>query len=211
MLRSCRTCFFAICLTLAACSPSESENEKQDAEISAPAEDGDSLTDGTLGPLHYSYDQSELTRAEISLPLPPDFEKTVFAVKFIPKGLVNNLGDADCSYEIENNDEDCTAENEIGLALALLERPIETYGEAIVAGIDETMSVEAASIAGHDGFALNAMRGETAMRYTFVPTGERTLLLVERTQSLIDEGADALQLVRDSLQFPDEQSSENPA
>jgi|GEM_PF-1318933 len=194
----------ALCLTIGACSPSGSEPEVEDPQELAASDTDDGLSEGTLGPVHYRYDQSVLTRAEISLSLPPDFEQTVFAVKFIPAELVDNLGNSKCSYEREEGEEICTAEAEVGVALALLERPIETYGETIVANLDDTMSVESAKLAGEEGFALKAMRGGAEKLYTFVPVGERTLLLVERTQQASEEGMRAMREVRDSLHLPED-------
>lgn len=204
MRRDRATACIVLCLALGACAQEEPEPEASEAPAITAQASADPMEEDTLGPVRYAYDTGVLTRAEISLPLPPGFDESVFAVKFIPTDLLGNLGDPNCSYEREADDIECTAEQEIGFALAFLERPIDTYGEALMDHLDDTMTVEPASIRGHEGFTLETPRGGTVLRYTFLPVAGRTLLLVERRQADIVVGAEALAQVRDSLRFPDD-------
>ncbi len=204
MRRHRATACIALCLALCACAQEEPEQEGSPPPAITAEASADPMQEDTLGPVHYAYDTGVLTRAEISLPLPPDFEESVFAVKFLPTELLDNLGDTACSYENEADDGGCTAEQEIGFALAFLERPIDTYGEAIFDQVDDSMNVEPATVRGHEGFKLETPRGGTMLNYTFLPVAGRTLLLVERNQADSHIGAEALAQVRDSLRFPDE-------
>jgi hypothetical protein len=204
MRRDRATACLAICLALGGCAQEEPEPEASTAPAITAQASADPMQEDSLGPVHYAYDTGVLTRAEISLPLPPDFEESVFAVKFIPTQLLENLGDPNCSYEHEADDSECTAEQEIGFALAFLERPIETYGEALVDRMDESMTMAPATVQGHEGFTLETPRGGTVLHYTFLPVAGRTLLLVERNQADIQVGAEALAQVRESLRFPDD-------
>ncbi len=195
---------FALAAVIGACSGEPSE-DNQGAMSPVPEEQATStIADGTIGPVAYTYDTSVLTRAEIRLPLPPTYDETEFAVKFLPRDLVETLGAERCSYEEPDGNDDCTAEQEIGFALAFLERPVEDYGEALIDNLDENMRVEGIEMAGRAGFALYTMRNGTMLRYTFLPVDSRTLLMVERTEDTVSNGAEALQQVRESLTFPDD-------
>ena len=195
---------FTLVAAIGACSGEPSEDNGQGASPVPEDSATSTIANGTIGPVAYSYDTSILTTAEIRLPLPPSFEETEFAVKFLPRDLVNTLGAQRCSYEKPDGHDGCTAEQEIGFALAFLERPVEDYGEALIDHLGEGMSVQAAEVAGHKGFALETMRNGTMLRYTFLPVEARTLLMVERTEATVSDGAEALQQVRESLTFPDD-------
>ena len=194
----------ALAAVIGACSGESPENDREDSPLVPEQQAMANIADGTIGPVAYSYDSSVLTRAEIQLPLPPTFEETEFAVKFLPRDLVDTLGAARCSYEELDDDDDCTAEQEIGFALAFLERPVEHYGEALIDNLGEDMRVESSEVQGREGFALYTMRNGTMLRYTFLPVDSRTLLLVERTEDTVANGAESLEQVRESLTFPDD-------
>ena len=204
MRRERATACIALCLALGACAQEQPEPDEPTAPAITAQASADPMQEDMLGPVQYAYDTGVLSRAEISLPLPPDFEESVFAVKFIPTELLDNLGDPNCSYEHDADDSACTAEQEIGFALAFLERPIDTYGDAVFDRLDDSMTVAPASVRGHEGFSLQTARGGTMLHYTFLPVEGRTLLLVERSQDDIAAGAEALAQVRDSLRFPDD-------
>lgn len=195
---------FAACIAIAACSQSDSGADEPEPEPVETQTAAEPLEEASIGPVQYSYDPAALTRAEISLPLPPDMEESTFAVKFIPADLVDNLGSVGCSYTDDTLTGGCGAEEEIGFALAFLERPIDTYGDALFDDLDETMTVEFAEIDGHEGFTLQMPDGETQMRYTYLPVKGRTLLLVDRKQADVTAGAVELAQVRESLRFPDD-------
>lgn len=197
------TCI-AVCLTVGACAQDQPEPDKPSAPATNTAAAVDLLESDMLGPVQYAYDPRALTRAEISLPLPPDFTQSAFAIKFIPAQLLANLGDPKCSNQHDADASECTAEEEIGLAIAYLERPIDTYRKAVFNRLDDNLIVTPANVRGHEGFTLETTRGGAALRYTFLPVEGRTLLLAERGRAEITTGAAALGQVRESLRFPDE-------
>ncbi|MGB3795257.1 MAG: hypothetical protein WA957_03030 [Alteraurantiacibacter sp.] len=198
------TLLFALAAGIGGCSGDPSEDDSQAASTVPEALSSSPVADGAIGPVSYSYDTSELARAEISLPLPPAFEETKFAVKFLPRDLVDKLGEERCSYEEANDNHECTAEQEIGFALAFLDRPVEYYGEQLIDHLDENMRVEGIEVQGRAGFALYTARNGTKLRYTFLPVDSRTLMMVERKKETIASGAQALEQVRESLVFPDD-------
>lgn len=190
-------------LLLSTCAPDADDTVPQDRlQTPSPATSAHTQQ-GTLGPVRYAYDPAELIRADISLALPPTFDEEVFAVKFIPADLLGNVGDAPCSYESDTSSDVCTAEDEIGFAMAFLERPIDTYGDAMSGERPGDMVVAQAEIDGHAGFTVTTADGTTRLRYTFVSVDQRTFLTVERQQARVREGATALARLRESLVFPE--------
>lgn len=194
----------ALALGLAGCSDADEDADAQREDIATGQQDeaqAAKLVDGSLGPLIYRYDPEVLTRAEVDLPLPPDFANSVFAVKFLPSSMTDNLGQGGCSYGAQSDASQCTAYREVGLALALLERPISHYREQLANSDLADLVEDGATLAGATGFAFSrpSDRSSTQLRYIFVPLEDRTLLAVERTEDGIDDGADALAAVLESL------------
>jgi len=190
----------AFALLLASCG-GDSEREIQVAETTAPetAEMASHLSEGTLGTVTYRYDPAALTRAEVDLALPPDFEKTVFAVKFIPASLASDLGDADCSFGSLSEGQTCSARIEVGFALALLERPLTDYTTALARAVPSMATLEPVVVDEHEGMSFVHDDERTKTRYTFLPAESRTLLLVDRYNEDSDLGAEALEQVRASI------------
>ena len=157
------------------------------------------LNEGSLGTVRYTYDPAELTRAETDLLIPPAFEDGVFAVKFIPHELAERLGQRRCSFGPMPGSEDCSAGTEVGFALALLEQPFDFYEEMLLAADGD--AVEPRSVKGVDGLSYVRRTVRATTRYTFLPNGERTLLLVDRRSSGTNASAEALEHLRDSIRF----------
>ncbi len=159
------------------------------------------LSAGTLGTVRYRYDPSALTRAEVDLALPPDFEQSVFAIKFIPAGYSNNLGGGDCSFGSLDDGQSCTARAEIGFAIALLERPLSHYTTALARATPAMARLEPVVVDEQEGMSFVYDEGQTQTRYTFLPIDNRTFLLVDRYTDGVTQGADALDQVRQSIHF----------
>ena len=200
-----RVIFPLVCvLGFAACDVDETLDATGDASVSQPvAELGeDDLTRGSIGQVDYRFDAQRLTRAEIDLALPPDFEATTFAVKFIPAELSGNIGTEGCSYGKSADNDECTADEEVGIALALLERPIAHYRDTFDDSDPADGSFdEDIILAGHRGFALSQNGAKTRMRFTFLPVEGRTLLVAERTEEGVDAGTEALREMRNSITY----------
>lgn len=194
---------FGLVLALFACTPASEDASDTAGASATPAETvaeldppmpsgvttGSTINRSSIGPVHYAYDPKKLTRAEIDLPLPPDFADTVFAVKLIPVEYAANIGTKDCSYGISPDNHICTAQEEVGLELALLERPLADY-RARLEGAKPAL--EAVTLARQTGFGLTTTLGNTTRRYVFVPSDERTLLVAQRSASGQDAGREAL-------------------
>lgn len=159
----------------------------------------ETMASGTLGKVNYSFDTRLLTRAEIDLPLPPDFTESVFAIKLIPIAYADNLGSPGCSYGISLDDETCTAEEEIGIALALLERPIADYRTEIEAENLSPGQIMTHKIAGMDSFTVRFERDPTRQSYTYMPVEERTLVIAQRKSEGENAASAALDEVIASL------------
>ncbi|KLI63226.1 hypothetical protein AAV99_11155 [Aurantiacibacter marinus] len=184
-------------LILAACG---SDPVADQPGTPAGVQSSTNLSNGALGTVRYKYDPAALTRAEVDLVLPPDFEQTVFAIKFIPAPLASRLGGAYCSFGRVAQGQECTARSEIGFAIALLERPIADYTTALAQASPSIATLEPVMVDGQEGmsFVLDSEFAHT--RYTYLPSGGRTLLLVDRyTDGGIDAGTEALDQVRRSI------------
>lgn len=188
-------------LALAACG-SESATQpavSETTEAAVPAM-SENLSEGTLGTVSYQYDASALTRAEVDLALPPDFDQSVFAIKFIPASLASRLGDPECSFGRMEQGEACTAKSEIGFAMALLERPMTDYTTALARATPSMATLEPVMIDEREGMSFVYETEDTRTRYTYLPSQGRTLLLVDRyTEGGVDVGAEALNQVRASI------------
>lgn len=173
------------------------------ADPTATAVDGipSNLSDGTLGTVRYQYDASALTRAEVDLALPPDFDQTVFAIKFIPASLTSQLGEAECSFGSLDEGKECSATAEVGFAIALLERPMADYTTALAQATPSIPRLEPVVVDGHEGMSFVYEAGPTKTRYTFLPADSRTLLLVDRFSDGVELEALALEQVRASIDF----------
>ena len=177
---------------LAFCGCSGQPDEDSSSPVARPSaaqladthDDHADLRHERLGPIEYDYDPDRFTQAEIELPIPPGKIDTAFAIKIIPKEDFDNLGTVGCSYGVSVDDVECTAEEEVGLAISLLERPIDDYRQSFA---EEDGVLEATTIDGQEGFAYSAMEAGSEIEYRFVPLGERTVLTAYRFDPDVSE------------------------
>lgn len=160
-----------------------------------------SMSTGNLAHVTYHYDPHVLARAETEIALPPSFAETVFAIKFIPRSLIPGLGSSQCSFGGNESMTQCTADREIGFALALLDRPVEHYTTAIARTPGDLSAFEPVQLHGVQGFTTRRTTANATTSYTFLPTRGRTMLLIDRTNTAVDAGTEALAQVRDSITF----------
>ena len=154
----------------------------------------------TVGPVRYTYDNTALTRAEIDLPLPPEFSETVFAVKLLPKEYEKFLGSEGCSYGISTGNHECTSEEEVGIAFAILERPVGTYRRILEA--EASPGLDDQTFAGVKGFRYSRRGANRVHRYTYLPVNGRTLLLAYMTAPGSDAAKAALESALASIELP---------
>lgn len=171
-------------ILLAACGqdrsgePRPSTDQGAASSPAAPSEDAPSI--GHVGPIAYGFDPQRLTRAEIQLDLPPDYDTTVWATKLILVERAERLGEESCHYGASGRTQACTAQQEDGLALALLERPIADYRRSFVNAEIPEGDLTPEQLAGTSGFAFTAAAEGAGVNYSFFPVGERTLLVARR-------------------------------
>ena len=173
-------CLLVAIASLAACSSGAEEDKSGSAQATpslASTASQTPLRHANLGPIEYEYDPVQLTRAEIELPLPPSRSETAFAIKLIPQDAFENLGTIGCSYGISADDVECTAEEEVGVALAMLERPIAVYREDFEEAGETLQPVR---IDGQEGFSWTASEADSELQYSFVPYAGQTVLVVRR-------------------------------
>lgn len=192
---------FPAIIALSGCDSATPEPAPATEAPATSSSDHAGLTKGRLGHIRYSYDAHILSRAETELALPPEFTETVFAVKFIPANLVEHIGSVGCSFDTESHAEPCTADHEVGFAIALLERPISHYTTAIARAHEHMEAFEPAHMHGAEGVTLRHSTDHTTTRYTFLPTEGRTLMLVDRDNAGVHDATAALEQVRGSIAF----------
>ena len=188
-----------VLLILCACGGSGTSEAGDELQTNGQeVSEGPVMADRTLGPIEYSFDESQLTLTEVVLALPPDYENTAFASKLIPEERAQMLGTEQCSYGQSGLTTACDAEKEAGLALSLLERPIEEYREAFAErGIKEAL--KPSSLGGAAGFAFTAQAEGSGTEYRFLSVDEQTLLLARTFRSGQDQDAAAIEEVIASL------------
>ena len=173
-------CLLVAIASLVACSSGAEEETSGSAQATpsfASTASQTPLRQANLGPIEYEFDPMQLTRAEVQLPLPPSRAETAFAIKLIPQDAFENLGTMGCSYGISADNVECTAEEEVGVALAMLERPIADYREQFAAAGEDLQPVR---IDGHEGFSWTASEADSGLQYSFVPYDGQTVLVVRR-------------------------------
>jgi hypothetical protein len=184
MYRVAKLLVFSSFASVCACSDQSQGNPtvsstEQSFDSVAPV-GGDAPTMGHLGQVRYGYDPNRLTRAEIQIELPPDYEDLAWATKLIPVARARLLGQETCRYGQSGREQTCTAEAEDGLAMALLEGQIGDYRQAFLEDDVPADELSADTIVGVAGFSFTAQAEGEGVRYRFFPVEDRTLLLALR-------------------------------
>lgn len=145
-----------------------------------------------LGPVRYSFDTSRLTLAEVMLALPPVYEELSWAVKLIPDHRAVMLGSIACDYDGSDGLEMCNSQDEAGLAMALLDRPMADYRSAFEAAGAGDMELSNTTLDGVSGFAFTAAPEDGGRLYRFVPVAGRTFVVARRPGSIADGDREAI-------------------
>ncbi|AKH42021.1 hypothetical protein FHS61_002446 [Altererythrobacter atlanticus] len=189
-------------LVIAGCGGSGTEDVPPEdfGDISLPDPSVEEETGyGTIGPVSYSFDDSRLTRAEVELPIPPDYKTRVWAIKLIPTERADMLGKIACRYGDSTKDQECNVADEAGLALAMLERPITDYRDSFAQNGFGEEQLGSTEIAGQVGFAYNTEENGRPTEYRFVPVSGRTLMLMRQAGPGLGRASKAITAVVSGL------------
>ncbi len=145
------------------------------------------MQSGTLGPFTYEFDQDALTAADVEMRIPPTYEESMPVTKLIPEARAQQLGEQACRYGESGQVSECNARQEIGLALALLPRPIDEYRAAFSEEGIGSADLPAVSLDGADGFAFTAEAEGAGTEYQFYGFDNRTILLARRFDGSSDD------------------------
>lgn len=173
--------------------------EPQGSEAEAPLSDSGRLASGTLGPVRFEYDATQLMLAEVLVELPPDYADQVWAAKLIPVARARLLGQDRCRYGESGRTQTCNAESEAGLILALLERPLSDYRRAFVRKRMED-ALSPARVDGTHGFSFTAQAEGSGIEFRFLALEERTVLVARQFVVGQNEGAEAINEVIRSIE-----------
>lgn len=141
----------------------------------------------TLGPLAYEFDNSALTAADVDVRIPPDYQTVQSATKLIPEDRARSLGEDSCTYGQSGRVSECNAEQEIGLALALLPRPIDEYRQAFEGEMSD--GLDRVELDGINGFSFTAQAEGAGTEYHFFGIDQQTLLLARTFDEATPNGA----------------------
>ena len=187
----------AAALTGCADSGERSSAQSHDFAAASDALTGtrsENLQTDTIGPIAFSFDRNALIETEIEMTLPPLHDDTVFAIKLVPRDAVTQPASAQCAYAPSDQRKACPADEEVGLTLALLERPLSDYRRAFRLADVEPSAITGAQLDGKNGFSYRESDGEGVVEYSFIPQDMRTLVIVQRSNS--DRASDALAMQR---------------
>ena len=172
-------------LALVACADGGDRRDMHPRDIAGTSDHAVSVAgapqrSGFVGPLEYVFDDSMLAEAEIDLSVPPLHEESVFAIKLIPRDSLSNVGSGQCAFAPRGAKDGCTAEDEVGVAMAFLARPIGEYRRAFAPSDLSPAALPAESIDGSAGFTYRETSDDGMIEYSFVPLSGRTLLIAQR-------------------------------
>lgn len=154
-----------------------------------------------IGGIEYAFDRELLTQADVLISIPPLHETEIFARKLFPRAALGKLGSPGCEFAEDTNGGDCQASDEIGLTMALLERPIADYRAAFrAAGIPQDR-ITGARLQGQKGFSYREDDGASQVEYHFLAKGMRTFLVIERQDRSTPDNAMALRRVLSSIRL----------
>ena len=194
------------CTLLGACrehSPAEVVDARHEEAPGLASSVEDPSARGSIGPVEYRFAPRVLTRAEVEFAVPPDYRTKAWATKLIARDRAALLGNQSCTYGTRNRAVTCSPKLEDGLALALLDHPIDVYRDAFEQRGFPAAMLPQVSLAGVTGFGFVSASEQRRIEFGFFPVGERTLLLARRRTeggSAIDTGVAA---VIASLRIPD--------
>ncbi|GAA5059770.1 hypothetical protein GCM10023208_27440 [Erythrobacter westpacificensis] len=176
----------AASLAVASCGDSRPDtgDEAPDTAATQPTA---AMQTATLGPFTYEFDQDALTAADIELRIPPTYEESMPVTKLIPEARAQQLGEQACRYGESGEVSECNARQEIGLALALLPRPIDEYRAAFADEDIGSTDLSPVSLDGADGFAFTAEAEGGGTDYRFYSIENRTILLARRFDGSADD------------------------
>lgn len=185
----------ALGLAISSC---EGGNDPSETEIADPS--SETMQDASLGPFVYEFDQTALTAADVDIRIPPDYTTVQSATKLIPEERAQSLGEESCTYGQSGQVSECNAEQEIGLALALLPRPVDEYRQAFEKAGEIADNLNPTELDEIEGFSFTAQAEGAGTEYRFFAIDQRTILLARTfDESTSSSAADAIEDVIDTL------------
>ena len=192
----------AACLVVAACQaePDGSGGQRNIAEPSpattneltpAPAQPSAS---GTVGPFGYRYNPALLAPVETAVAVPPDWSVRVQGTKLVAADREKLIGKAECLYGLSGQASLCNAEQEAGLAFAVMDEPYE----AMRARLSEELR-EPIRLGGIDGVSWTIGAEGDGAEHILLPTDGQTVLIVRQFRASGNPPEEAVAAVLQSL------------
>lgn len=175
----------AMGLALSSCGDAGASDETSALATASPTNDT-ALQNADLGPFSYQFDPNALTAVDVDIDIPPEYDTAQPATKLIPESRARLLGQDSCVYGQSGKTSKCNAQQEVGLTLALLARPVAEYRRAFD---DADLRYEAPS--GANAFSFTAQAEGAGTRYSFFGLQDRTILLARHFDDESDAAADA--------------------
>lgn len=149
-----------------------------------------------VGPLQVPYDASLLTPVRTKVQVPPDWKSSIEGMKLIGSDRAALIGKAECMYGQAGEARRCNAEQEAGLAFALLSGTFGELSERLPS--DQRQKIV---LAGVEGLSWQiGAQGEGA-EHILLPAGKGTVLIVRHFRNTGNPDEAALGTVLNDLRL----------
>ncbi|WNO53585.1 hypothetical protein [Stakelama saccharophila] len=130
---------------------------------------------GHAGPLTFRYQPERLAAVATALRLPPDYDRAFDATKLLPLDRRAKLGKNGCRYGLSGRTSTCSAEKEAGLSFAVVDLPLATLRDRF-----DASRAARTTLARREGFRVEQTAEGMGATYTFLPAGDRTVVIEHR-------------------------------
>ena len=141
---------------------------------------------GAVGPLRFRYDSGKLAPVDAEVAVPPDWTLKLPGTKLVAADRAAMIGKAECMYGQSGEASRCNAEQEAGLAFAIVDQPLDA-----IAGKLNGEERRGIKLGGVDGYSWQIGAEGEGAEHILLPAGNRTILIVRqfRESGNADEAA----------------------
>lgn len=130
---------------------------------------------GEAGPLRFRYRPERFALFDTSLYLPGAPRREIEAQKLIAADRAALVGRESCTYGLSGRTSRCSPDQESGLAFAVVDAPIASMRKRV-----DMLDPKESTLAGRSGFRVSQGAEGEGMSYTFIPAGNRTIVVARR-------------------------------
>lgn len=170
-------------------------NEASNAQVNGSSEAG--LLTAEIGPMRVRYNDALLEAVPAKIGVPPDWKREVAGTKLIAAERAELLGTAECMYGQSGMGSRCKAEQEAGLAFAMVDAPFEELQAQLTGEPRSQMT-----LAGRKGISWKIGAEGEGAEYILLPyRGSRTALIVRQFRTSGNPDGNAIAEVLNNLRI----------